>query len=104
MTTQNNQGGEASRDRLEKILQISQRINSERDLGNLLDVIAHETTALLKADRATIFLLDRERNEIWSKVVVLMDRCRPPPRGEVDAKETEEEAAGVHGSRAGRGI
>src|SRR5438270_11018473 len=45
-------------------------MNSERDLGALLDLIAREATSLLDCDRASIFLLDRERNELWSKVAL----------------------------------
>src|SRR5215469_11629676 len=52
------------------ILAICQKINSERDLASLLDVIAREATRLLNCDRASIFLLDRERNELWSKVAL----------------------------------
>src|ERR1700722_10417867 len=52
------------------ILAICQRINSERDLGALLDLIAREATKLLDCDRASIFLFDRERNELWSKVAL----------------------------------
>jgi Nif-specific regulatory protein len=55
------------------ILAICQRINSERDLGSLLDLIAREATKLLDCDRASIFLLDRERNELWSKVALGSD-------------------------------
>ena len=55
------------------ILAICQRINSERDLGALLDLIAREATKLLDCDRASIFLLDRERNELWSKVALGSD-------------------------------
>jgi transcriptional regulator with GAF, ATPase, and Fis domain len=50
------------------ILAICQKMNSERDLGALLDLIAREAASLLGCDRAGIFLLDRERNELWSKV------------------------------------
>jgi Nif-specific regulatory protein len=52
------------------ILAICQKINSERDLGALLDLIAHEAVNLLNCDRASIFLLDRERHELWSKVAL----------------------------------
>lgn len=45
-------------------------MNSERDLGTLLDIVAREATNLLDCDRASIFLLDRERNELWSKVAL----------------------------------
>jgi Nif-specific regulatory protein len=55
------------------ILAICQRINSERDLGALLDLIAREATKLLDCDRASIFLLDSERNELWSKVALGSD-------------------------------
>src|SRR6516164_6257619 len=53
---------------LREILAICQKMNSQRDLGALLDLIAREATNLLECDRASIFLLDRERNELWSKV------------------------------------
>src|SRR5579863_2510283 len=55
------------------ILAICQRINSERDLGALLDLIAHEAIKLVECERASIFLLDRERNELWSKVALGSD-------------------------------
>ena len=57
-------------DKLAAILAICQKMNSERDLGSLLDLIAHEATHLLECDRASIFLLDGERNELWSKVAL----------------------------------
>jgi Nif-specific regulatory protein len=57
-------------EKLAEILAISQKMNSERDLGALLDLIAREATELLACDRASIFLLDRERNELWSKVAL----------------------------------
>src|SRR5690242_11526656 len=60
-------------ERLAAILDICQKMNSERDLGSLLDLIAREATSLLDCDRASIFLLDRERNELWSKVALGSD-------------------------------
>src|SRR6516225_5745638 len=60
-------------DRLAAILAICQKMNSERDLGALLDLIAREATSLLDCDRASIFLLDRETNELWSKVALGSD-------------------------------
>src|SRR3974377_2455015 len=52
---------------------LAQKMNSERDLGTLLDLIAREATSLLDCDRASIFLLDRERNQLWSKVALGSD-------------------------------
>ncbi|MBS1855560.1 MAG: sigma-54-dependent Fis family transcriptional regulator [Acidobacteria bacterium] len=60
--------------RLAAILAICQKMNSERDLGALLDLIAREATSLLDCDRASIFLLDRETNELWSKVALGSDQ------------------------------
>ncbi|HWB83615.1 MAG TPA: sigma 54-interacting transcriptional regulator [Bryobacteraceae bacterium] len=56
--------------KLADILAICQKMNSERDLGALLDLMAREATTLLACDRASIFLLDRETNELWSKVAL----------------------------------
>ena len=44
-------------EKLAAILTICQKMNSERDLGALLDLIAREATSLLDCDRASIFLL-----------------------------------------------
>ncbi len=48
-------------------------MNSERDLGALLDLIAREATSLLSCDRASIFLLDAEAHQLWSKVALGSD-------------------------------
>ena len=60
-------------EKLPPILQICQKINSQRDLSALLDLIAREATRLLEADRASLFLLDRASNELWSKVALGSD-------------------------------
>jgi Nif-specific regulatory protein len=60
-------------ERLAAILSICQKMNSERDLGSLLDLIAREAISLLDCDRASIFLLDRQTNELWSKVALGSD-------------------------------
>jgi len=60
-------------EKLASILKISQQMNSERDLGALLDLVAREATRLLEADRASIFLLDGDKMELWSKVALGSD-------------------------------
>ena len=60
----------------EELLKICQRMSSERDLGALLDLIANEATKLMGADRASLFLLDRERGELWSKVALGSEEIR----------------------------
>ncbi|MGH7775476.1 MAG: sigma-54-dependent Fis family transcriptional regulator [Candidatus Binatia bacterium] len=57
-------------EKLFPILKICQKMNSERDLAALLDLIAKEATKLMEADRASLFLLDREKGELWSKVAL----------------------------------
>lgn len=57
-------------EKLVAILRICQKINSERDLPTLLDLIAREATRLMDADRASIFLLDSEKRELWSQVAL----------------------------------
>ncbi len=60
-------------EKLAAILTICRKMNSKRELSPLLDLIAREATHLLDCDRASIFLLDRERNELWSKVALGSD-------------------------------
>jgi Nif-specific regulatory protein len=60
----------------EQLLKICQRMSSERNLAALLDLIANEATKLMGADRASLFLLDRERGELWSKVVLGSEEIR----------------------------
>lgn len=60
----------------EQLLKICQRMSSERNLVALLDLIANEATKLMGADRASLFLLDRERGELRSKVVLGSEEIR----------------------------
>src|SRR6201985_1568480 len=57
-------------EKLAAILTICQKMNSERDLGALLDLIAREAISLLDCDRASIFMLSEDRTELWSKVAL----------------------------------
>jgi Nif-specific regulatory protein len=45
-------------------------MSSERDQNTLLDFLVEECADLVDADRATIFLLDKKRNELWSKIAM----------------------------------
>jgi Nif-specific regulatory protein len=66
MVHEESQGGE----KLLAVLKICQQMNAEWKLAALLDVITREAAKLLAADRASIFLLDREKNELWSQVAL----------------------------------
>jgi len=53
---------------LSTIVEATKRLNSTLDLGELIDIILQLAARLVSADRGTVFLLDRERREIWSLV------------------------------------
>lgn len=63
------------------ILNICQQMNSLRNLSALLDLIAREAARLMEADRASIFLLDREKQEMWSKVALGSETVLRVPAG-----------------------
>ena len=62
------QGESQHADRLRAILNVCKRMTSVGDVISLLELITIETKALLKADRVSIFLLDREKCELWSVI------------------------------------
>ena len=57
-------------DRFVTLLDICQRINSEKDFDELLNIIAIEAAKLVDAERATIFILDPGTNQLWAKVAL----------------------------------
>ena len=54
------------------LLKIGRLISAETNLDALLETIANETSKALNADRCTVFLLDKNTNELWSKVATGM--------------------------------
>ena len=52
---------------------IARTVNAEANLEQLLMTIAEQTKLVLKADRCTVFLYDKEKNELWSKVALGME-------------------------------
>lgn len=55
--------------RLEALINASKILNSTLDLDRLLALILDLATKNLKAARGTIYLIDQERKELWSKVL-----------------------------------
>src|SRR5207302_932860 len=55
--------------RRDALLQIGLAIGSTVDIDALLNVVMGHVTALLSAERSTLYLVDRRRGEIWSKVL-----------------------------------
>jgi serine phosphatase RsbU (regulator of sigma subunit) len=53
---------------LSSILEATKSLNSTIDLAELIHIILHLATRQTGAERGTVFLVDREKNEIWSLV------------------------------------
>ena len=60
-------------DPLLALLKVGRTMAIETNLDTLLTIIAKEINLALNADRCTVFLLDTEKNELWSKVALGMD-------------------------------
>ena len=54
--------------KLTSILDVAKAMAAARDLDLLLPLIIYEAAKVVDADRCTLFILDRERGELWSKV------------------------------------
>ena len=63
-------------EKLLAILKICQKMNSKRDPALLLDLLAREAARLVEGDRATIFLLDKDKRELWSWVALESEEIR----------------------------
>lgn len=59
-----------SEDPLLALLKVGRTIAVETNIDILLKIIAQEIKLALNADRCTVFLLDEEKNELWSKVAL----------------------------------
>lgn len=57
-------------DALLALLQVGRTIAIETNIDSLLTIIAQQIQQALQADRCTVFLLDEETNELWSKVAL----------------------------------
>ena len=67
-------------DPLISLVKIGRSINVLTDINVLLKVIAEETKNAIQADRCTVFMWDKEKDELWSKVALGMgdDEIRIP--------------------------
>lgn len=61
------------KDPLIALVKIGQAVAAEKDIDTLIKTIAEETKIALNADRCTVFLYDKEHNELYSKVATGLD-------------------------------
>lgn len=54
--------------KLNSILEVAKAMTAKRNLDELLPLILKEAARVVEADRCTLFILDRERNELWSRI------------------------------------
>ncbi len=55
------------------LLNVARTLAAETNTDTLLKTVAEEIKKVLNADRCTVFLLDRDKNELWSKVALGME-------------------------------
>lgn len=63
-------------DPLVSLVKISRSITALTDIDELLRVIAEETKTAIQADRCTVFLWDKDTDELWSKVALGLDSSK----------------------------
>jgi signal transduction histidine kinase len=68
------EGLRASLDRLSRLMKVGAAVSSELDLDALLRTISQATSQLLQAERSTVFLVDRAKGELWSRVAEGLER------------------------------
>jgi sigma-B regulation protein RsbU (phosphoserine phosphatase) len=56
------------------IVEATKKLNSTLDLGELIGIILQIATRQTGAERGTVFLVDREHNEIWSLVGIGLEQ------------------------------
>jgi HD-GYP domain-containing protein (c-di-GMP phosphodiesterase class II) len=68
ITPMNRKRHETHLDKLAGLVEVGKAMASERNLDRLLELLLGEVTKVMEADRSSLFLVDRERNELWSKI------------------------------------
>jgi signal transduction histidine kinase/CRP-like cAMP-binding protein len=62
-------GSQIQLDQMTRLIEAAKSVNSSLDLDTVLEIILDTAIQLTGADRGTLYLLDRDRNEIWSKLL-----------------------------------
>ena len=61
-------------DELLKIIKAAELVNSNIDLREALKNIVNVAVELTNADRGTLYLVDNNKNEIWSMIAMEIQR------------------------------
>ena len=65
-------------EKIKKLLSVAGDISKERDTDRILIMLSDLARDILEVDRCSIFLLDKERGELWTKVAHGIDVIRIP--------------------------
>ncbi len=65
-------------DKLTAIVGVATAMTEQRDLDTLLVMIVNEVTKVVDAERSSLFIYDRDRDELWSKVAEGSSEIRFP--------------------------
>ncbi len=72
------QESEQKAGKLMVLLEIGRRLASNMELDSLLDLIIKYATKVMEADRSSLFLVDKNTDELWSKIAQGADEIRFP--------------------------
>ncbi len=64
------EGGSMNNDQLQMIIKAAELVNSTIKIDEVLKNIVEVATNLTSADRGTLYILDREKNELWSLIAM----------------------------------
>jgi len=63
----------SSPEQVRELLDVVQTLSQELDLDKLLQLIMERTSRIMNADRSTLFLVDHDAGQLWSKVAQGVD-------------------------------
>lgn len=64
--------------RLSRLLDYTRQMSLRKDLDSLLGVVVDSAREILQAERCSIFILDKKKNELWSRVATGGQTIRVP--------------------------
>ena len=65
-------------DKMGRLVDVSRDMISELDFDRLFNLVIEKTSEIMEAERSSLFIVDRETNELWTKVAMGVDEIRLP--------------------------
>lgn len=64
--------------KLSTVLSVFRELSSELDFERLFPLVISKVTEVMRAERTSLYLIDRDRGEVWTKVAEKVDEIRLP--------------------------